>query len=144
VTLYLIVELQTKKENPETSRSKEAVQRRALVCTKNNGLCAPVGARSDPGWEGGRRKNSGRGEPGEPQGCRGRRLLKRSGGGSGPPVCVVTGGGLPRAARCHRKRISCGIRSSQNIPGGEWERAHPPNTLLSSFAPPRVSRRPWY
>ena len=37
--------------------------------------------------------------------------------------------GAGGAAVCHRKRISCGIRSSQNIPGGEWEHDHSPATL---------------
>jgi len=95
-----------------------------------------------PGGEGGRRKNSGRGEPGSSTGRRGRRRLMRAGGGLGRPTRVATRWLLLGAAGAAGKWISGGIRSHSLIPGEEWERAHSSHVAKSLRpTPPTVNAR---
>ena len=80
----------------------------------------------DPGGREEGRKISGRSEPEEAGGDAG--ALPSSGCEVGPdtPPLWLRVGGLLEAAGRRRRRISGGIRSSQTIPGGNWELAQSP------------------
>jgi len=88
--VYLLDELQMNEENrecPEVSKNQYTecprMYQKTMVVRKS--------ARTlRSGGEGGRRKHTGRGEPGCSTGRRGRRHLMRAGGGLGRPTRVAT------------------------------------------------------
>jgi len=81
---------------------------------------------SDPGGREGGRKNSGRADPEEAGGDAGASPLSGCEVGPDTPLVWLRVGGLLGAAGRRRRRISGGIRSSQTIPGGNWEVAQSP------------------
>jgi len=93
----------------------------------------------DPGGREGGRKTSGRSEPEEAGGDAG--ALPSSGCEVGPdtPPLWLRVGGLLEAAGRRRRRISGGIRSSQTIPGGNWELAQSPARCEFLCPTPRKS-----
>jgi len=107
-------------------------------------VCAPAGARSDPGWEGGRAEKQrtwGAGGAGR-RAAGGVSLCGLEADPDAPPVCLRAGG--CRSSRVPQKTDFLWDPILSEDPRWRMGTRPFPGHVAISLAPPRVSRRPWY
>jgi len=97
-----------------------------------------------PGWDGGQRTNSGRGEPGDQEGAAGGGSLRVLGTDRGGASVWLQGALRLGAARAAGEMISGGIRILADFPRWRMETGPFPKHVESFFPPTPLNRRPRY
>jgi len=97
-----------------------------------------------PGWGGGQRKNSGRGEPGDQEGAAGGGSLRVLGTDRGGASVWLQSALRLGAAGAAGEMITGGIRILADFPRWGMETGPFPKHVESFFAPTPLNRRPRY
>ena len=127
------------RKHPENKKCKESPQ-----STEKQWMRAPAGTRSDPAWEGGRagkQRTWGAGGAGR-RAAGGVSLCGLEADPDVPPVWLRAGG--CKSSRVPQKTDFLWDPILSEYPRWKMGTRPFPGHLAISFAPPRVSRRPWY